>query len=66
MGTTVGGRFCECTLCGKEFMGSCGRALNFHMRIDHGLSESEAYSEAGLSLQNNVSFHEFNVKGAAF
>ena len=66
MAVTMGGRFCDCTICGKQFMGKCGQSLYYHMKRDHKLEHKEAFKEAGESLNNHVVFEQFAVPGIAF
>ena len=63
MGWIVGGRFCECVVCGKEFMGDCGKALYWHMRHDHEMDHDEAFESASQSMDNNVSSQDFHIPG---
>ena len=63
MSWKIGGTFCECTECGRQFMGPCDMALYDHMIRDHGLSPEEAHRRTTESMNHNVTEEYFVIPG---
>ena len=63
MSWKIGGTFCECTQCGRQFMGPCEMALYDHMIRDHGLSPEEAQVRTAESMNHNVTEEYFEIRG---
>ena len=63
MSWKIGGTFCECIECGRQFMGPYETALYDHMIRDHGLNPEEARQCTAESMKHHVTEQYFNVPG---
>ena len=63
MGWKIGGTFCECTQCGRQFMGPYEMAIYGHMIRDHGLCPEEALRRTTESIHHNVTEEYFVIPG---
>lgn len=65
MSWKIGGTFCECTQCDRQFMGPCAAALCDHMVRDHGLNPDEARRRTAESMKHHVTEEHFEIPGIA-
>jgi hypothetical protein len=60
--------FCDCIICGKQFLKLSGTGSNlyWHIRREHNQDHEEAFANVGLSLENNVEYLDLShIQGAS-